>query len=118
TGVQSGSLHPRDAKMQLAQEVTASFYGEAEAEQAQQVFVRMFQQREVPTEMDTFALQPGQSVVDVIVAAGLAASKSEARRLVQQKGVRLDGAVLEDPLAPFPHAGVLQVGRRHYLRIV
>ncbi|MBP7356016.1 MAG: tyrosine--tRNA ligase, partial [Longilinea sp.] len=99
TGVQSGSLHPRDAKMQLAQEVTASFYGEAEAEQAQQVFVRMFQQREVPTEMDTFALQPGQSVVDVIVAAGLAASKSEARRLVQQKGVRLDGAVLEDPLA-------------------
>ncbi|HNZ14118.1 MAG TPA: tyrosine--tRNA ligase [Anaerolineaceae bacterium] len=118
TGVQSGSLHPRDAKMQLAQEVTASFYGEAEAEQAQQVFVRMFQQREVPTEMGTFALQPGQSVVDVIVAAGLAASKSEARRLVQQKGVRLDGAVLEDPLAPFPHAGVLQVGRRHYLRIV
>ncbi len=118
TGVQSGSLHPRDAKMQLAQEVTASFYGEAEAEQAQQVFVRMFQQREVPTEMGTFALQPGQSVVDVIVAAGLAASKSEARRLVQQKGVRLDGAILEDPLAPFPHAGVLQVGRRHYLRIV
>jgi len=116
--LKTGALHPRDAKMRLAHEVTASFYSTAEADEAQQAFVRTFQQREIPTEMDTFPLQPGQSVVDVLVAAGLAASKGEARRLVQQKGVRLDGTVLEDALAPFPHPGVLQVGRRHYLRVV
>ena len=62
-------------------------------------------------------LQAGQTVVDVILAANLAESKSKARALIDQKGVRLDGEVLERGDAPFPHAGVLQVGKRRFLRV-
>jgi tyrosyl-tRNA synthetase len=115
--VQSGQLHPRDAKMKIAREITSIFYGEAEAEKAQDAFVKTFQQRELPDEMPEFELQPGQTVLDVILAANMAASKSEARRLLDQKGIRLDGETIERGDTAFPHPGVLQVGKRKFLRV-
>ena len=115
--IQSGNLHPRDAKMKIAFEITSIFYGEAEAQKAQDVFVKMFQQKEVPDEMPDFELQTGQTVLDVILAANMAASKSEARRLFDQKGVRLDGETIERGDTAFPHPGVLQVGKRKFLRV-
>jgi len=117
TDVHSGVLHPRDAKMHLAHEVTAVYYSEQEAGAAQEAFVRMFQKGSAPTAMAEFSLQPGQTVLEVIMAAGLAASRSDARRLIEQKGVRLDGNVLERSDEPFPHAGVLQVGKRRFVQI-
>ncbi|MBI5839102.1 MAG: tyrosine--tRNA ligase [Chloroflexi bacterium] len=115
--LESGKIHPRDAKMKLAFEITGIFYGEADAARAQDAFVKTFQQKEVPDEMPEFSLQSGQTVLDVILAAKLAPSKSEARRLLDQKGVRLDGDVLERGDTPFPHPGVLQVGKRRFLRV-
>jgi tyrosyl-tRNA synthetase len=53
----------------------------------------------------------------VILEAKMAASKSEARRLFDQKGVRLDGETLERGEVAFPHTGVLQVGKRRFLRV-
>jgi tyrosyl-tRNA synthetase len=116
--VQAEQLHPRDAKMQLAREITASFYGDADADRAQAEFVRRFQQNEAPEEMPTFQLQPGLSVLDVLVAAGLAPSRGEGRRLLSQNGIRLDGGLLEEPNQPFPHPGVLQVGKRKFVRVL
>lgn len=115
--VETGSLHPRDAKMKLAFEITSIFYGVADAQKAQDAFIKTFQQKETPDDMPEFALQSKQTVLDVILAAKLAASKSEARRLIDQKGVRLDGEVLERGDAPFPHGGVLQVGKRRFVRV-
>jgi tyrosyl-tRNA synthetase len=116
-GVASGKLHPRDAKMKLAFEIVSIFYGEADAGSAEDAFVKTFQQKEAPDEMPEFKLELGQTVLDVILTAKLASSKSEARRLVDQKGVRLDGKVLERGDVPFPHPGVLQVGKRKFLRV-
>lgn len=115
--VEAGSLHPRDAKMKLAREITGVFYGDAEAQSAQEAFIKTFQQKEVPDEMPEYKLKTGETVLDVILSAKLAASKSEARRLLDQKGVRLDGETLERGDAPFPHSGVLQVGKRRFLRV-
>ena len=115
--VASGALHPRDAKMKLAHEIVAIFYSEADAQSAEEAFVKMFQQKEVPDEMPDYQLEAGQTVLDVILTAKLAPSKSEARRLIDQKGVRLDGEVLERGDAAFPHPGVLQVGKRKFLRV-
>ncbi len=84
---------------------------------ARENFVKTFQQKEIPDEMPEFDLQDGQTVVDVILAAKLAESKSKARALIDQKGVRLDGEVLERGDAVFPHTGVLQVGKRRFLRV-
>ena len=115
--VTSGALHPRDAKMKMASEIVSIFYDDTDAKSAQENFIRTFQQKEIPDEMPEYALQSGQTVVDVILAANLAESKSKARALIDQKGVRLDGEVLERGDTPFPHAGVLQVGKRRFLRV-
>lgn len=115
--LKDGSMHPRDAKMLLAWEITSSFYGDDPANQAQKSFVSMFQKKDVPTEMKEYILLPGQTVKDVLVISGCAASGSVARQLVDQKGVKLDGEVLENAGAEFPHTGVLQVGKRHFLRV-
>ena len=115
--VASGAFHPRDAKMKMASEIVSIFYSDAEAVAAQENFIKTFQQKEIPDEMPEFDLQDGQTVVDVILAAKLAESKSKARALIDQKGVRLDGEVLERGDAVFPHTGVLQVGKRRFLRV-
>jgi tyrosyl-tRNA synthetase len=116
-GLKSGSVHPRDAKMKLACEVTSVYYSPEQANAAQDAFVRLFQQGNVPEEMPEFTLQPGQTVIDVLMAAGLVASKGEGRRLIDQKGVKLDGDTLEKSEATFPHVGVLQVGKRRFVRV-
>jgi tyrosyl-tRNA synthetase len=112
-----GAIHPRDAKMKIAREITSVFYGEADAQKAEEAFVRTFQHKEVPDEMPEYDLKDGQTVLDVILDAKMASSKSEARRLFDQKGVRLDGETVERGDLSFPHPGVLQVGKRKFLRV-
>jgi len=113
----SGAIHPRDAKMKLAREITSIFYGNEDAQKAEDVFVRTFQQKETPDEIPEYDLRSGQTVMDVILDAKLSSSKSEARRLFDQKGVRLDGETIERGDLLFPHGGVLQVGKRKFLRV-
>ncbi len=119
--VASGAVHPRDAKMKMAREIVEIFYGTAEAQAGEEAFVRMFPPKgtpkETPKDMPEFALTPGASVADVLLATGLAPSKSAARRLIDQKGIRLDGEPLERGDMPFPHPGVLQAGKRRYVRV-
>lgn len=116
-GLKSESVHPRDAKMKLAHEVTAVYYSIEQADAAQEAFVRLFQQGSIPEEMPEFTLTPGQTVIDVLLAASLIPSKAEGRRLIDQKGVKLDGETLEKFDAVFPHVGVLQVGKRRFVRV-
>jgi len=113
----AGTIHPRDAKMKLAREIASIFYGEGAAEASQEAFIHTFQQRETPDAMPEYCLQSGQTVLEVLIEAGLAESRSKARGLIDQKGVRLDGETLERADAPFPHPGVLQVGKRRFLRV-
>ncbi len=111
------SLHPRDIKMKLAYEIVSIYHSTDAAEHAQFEFIRVFQQHDLPDEMPEYVLQPGQSVLDVLIAGDLVTSKSEARRLLEQRGIRLDTRTLDDAHAPFPGPGVLQVGKRKFLRI-
>jgi len=103
--------------MKLAREIVEIYHGSQAAAQAEEAFVRVFQQKNLPEEIPEYALQPDQTVLEVLISNGLAASKGEGRRLLQQNGVRLDGVTLTDPNQVFPHAGVLQVGKRHFLRV-
>jgi tyrosyl-tRNA synthetase len=116
--VAEGRLHPRDAKMKLAHEIVSIYHSEEAAAQAEEAFVRVFQQGDLPEEMPEYRLQGGQSVLDVLMGGGMVTSKSEGRRLMTQAGVRLDGKTLSDPNQGFPHPGVLQVGKRRYLRVI
>jgi len=117
-GLAAGKIHPRDAKMRLAREIVSIFYGSEAAEAAEAAFVQIFQRKDVPEEMDVYQVQPGQSILDVLVDSGMVDSRSAGRRMIQQNGVRLNGETLDDPNAPFPGEGILQVGKRHFRRII
>jgi tyrosyl-tRNA synthetase len=112
-----GTLHPRDAKMKLAREIVSIYHNEEAALLAEEHFKRVFQRGDAPDEMPSYPLQPGQTLLEVLVTSGIVASKSEGRRLIQQNGVRLDGQTLSDPNAGIPHPGVLQAGKRRFINI-
>jgi tyrosyl-tRNA synthetase len=116
-GLAEGRLHPRDVKMRLAHEIVSIYHSEAAAVQAEEAFRRVFQQGEIPDDMPEYELAQGKTVLDVLTEGGLVASKSEGRRLLNQNGVRLNGETLADPNQIFPHPGVLQVGKRRFLRV-
>jgi tyrosyl-tRNA synthetase len=117
-GLAQGRLHPRDVKMKLAREIVSIYHSDLAAAQAEQEFVRVFQQGNIPEEMPEYHLQPGQTVLNVLVESGMVTSGSDGRRMIEQHGVRLDGQELDNPSQSFPHPGVLQVGKRRYLRIL
>ncbi len=115
--LKSGDLHPRDAKMKLAFEITSSFYGDQEAGKAQENFIRTFQKHDIPDEIPDYHFEKDQTILDVLISAQLVSSKTEGRRIIEQNGVKLDGETIRDGKMTIPHAGVLQVGKRHFLRI-
>ena len=119
-GLSEGRIHPRDAKMRLAREIVAIFHGEDAASEAEQAFQRVFQEGDLPEQIPEASFERGAPIMEVLVSVGLASSKSEARRLIGQKGVRLDGEVLTDPHWPldFEEPKVLQVGKRRFIRLI
>ncbi len=117
-GVASGDVHPRDAKKKMAYEVCEIFHGAEAARRAEENFKQVFQKGGLPDDIATFTLRSGQTVLDVLIEGKLVASKSEGRRLIQQNGIRLDGEIITDVNQVFPHTGVLQVGKRHFLKII
>jgi tyrosyl-tRNA synthetase len=116
----SGALHPRDGKMQVAHEITEVFYGAEGAAQGQAHFERVFQRRELPDEMSVIAVVAGTKLVDFVVAKGLVSTKSEARRLIKQGGIKLGGVAVADTemLLQLGEATVIQVGKRKFARLM
>jgi len=114
--ISSGELHPRDAKMKLAYEVTSAFYGDQKADSAQQDFIQKFQKKIVPDDIDEIPLSENAICLDVLVSTGMVSSRSEGRRMVEQNAVKLDGVVISDWKARM-RPGVLQVGKRKFIRL-
>ena len=113
----SGSKHPRDVKMTLAREIVGIFYGDESAQPAEDAFVALFQKKAIPDDMPEYTLEDGQTLVDVLLATKLVSSKADAYRMAKQNAVRLDGEKLHDVRVVFPHPGVLQVGKRKFVRV-
>ncbi len=135
-GLGAGRVHPMDAKKRLARTVVTQYHGRAAAEEAEASFVRVFQQREAPEEIEKIRLglsgdggaTPGKVLTQpespflwwVIRAAGLAASNAEARRLIQQGAVDVDGTTVTDVNYVLSlHKGYLiKVGKRRFKRVI
>ncbi len=114
-----GGAHPRDVKMSLAREIVSIYHGEASAEVAQDAFRRVFQQSDLPERMPEIAVEGSPRLVDWMAEHGLARSRSEARRLIEQGGVKLDGAGVSnmEMTLTIAHEAVLQVGKRRFVRL-
>ncbi|PYS95324.1 MAG: tyrosine--tRNA ligase [Acidobacteria bacterium] len=121
--VEAGELHPRQAKADLARRIVADYHGEKAAGEAAAEFDRVFARKETPDEVREVRL-PGSPqplwVPKLLVSLGLAKSNGEARRLIEQGGVSLDGERVADPareVAAAPGASYLvKVGKRHFIR--
>ncbi len=105
--------------MQLAREIVSIFHGDDAAAKAEGHFKTVFQQRELPPDMPEHVLSSPTNIVDLMSAAGMVSSKREARRLIQQSGVKLDGEVVDsaDTVVEPGQATVLQVGRRRFVQL-
>ncbi len=114
---------PRDAKRALARGIVARFHGEEAAEAAVQHFDRVFVSHEAPDEVDehAFSAENGSVHLPALIADAFGRSRSDARRLLAQGGVKLDGDALGEAdvdIAPDRLDGhVLQVGKRHFRRL-
>jgi len=113
-----GTLHPKQAKVDLARQITADFHSAEVAASAEAEFERRFARRELPTDLDewsTVVETEGTKLSAIMVGAGLASSASAATRVIEQGGVRVDGERINDRMHrvyPPSRSLVLQVGRK------
>jgi len=89
--LKSGTIHPRDAKIELADEITSIFWGREESSNAGENFRDVFRNKNDPDKMQKIGVEKGEGIVDIIVNCGFASSRSDARRIIDQGGVRLRG---------------------------
>jgi tyrosyl-tRNA synthetase len=122
--VSAGALHPMDAKMQLAQEVIAGFQGKDAARKAAENFQRIFRDRQAPEEAPVRKVPVGgaKKLVALLVELQLVPSKSEAIRLIEQGGVEIDGARIDDARKEInmskPCEFLLRAGKKKFVRVV
>ena len=113
------AMHPMAAKKKLAHILVSRFHNEDAANAAQTHFETVFSKKELPTDMPQFKPEAGALLSAVIFAAKAAESKNKARGLILQGAVRLKGEKVsaDGPIA-FENGDVLQVGKRHFFKLV
>jgi tyrosyl-tRNA synthetase len=116
----SGAANPRDIKARLAKTIVTDMHSAEEAERAEAAFDAIYRQHQLPEDMPEVEIASGTGIIDVLKSAGVATSNREARRLVEQGGVRLDGERVTDPESSVRLDGqvVLQAGRRRFVRLI
>ena len=121
--MQEGSIHPKEIKIKLAKELTARFYGPDAAEKAEEIFEQVFKHHGLPEDIPELHLNKDEGEVwlpKLLVKAGLTKSTSEARRLIKQQAVALDGEkVLDMEYMVQPSEEILvKVGKRRFVKIL
>jgi tyrosyl-tRNA synthetase len=122
--VSSGKLHPMDAKMRLGQEVVSDFHGADAGKKAAENFQRVFRDREAPVEVPVQRIPrgPAKKLIALLVELQLAPSKSEAERLIKQKGVEINETPVEDFRKELdlskPAEFLIRAGKKKFLRLV
>jgi tyrosyl-tRNA synthetase len=111
-------LNPRDVKVRFAQEIVARFHSKAAANAALADFEARFKQGGVPNDMPEVALPSGLAIVQVLKQAALTSSATEAQRMIEQGGVKIDGEKVSDKsLKLAKGVYVMQVGKRKFARV-
>ncbi len=125
TQMKTGELNPKDAKLELARQIVSTYHSNREATEAIGQFQQVFSRRELPDEMPTLDVTDDLTangtigLVALVVKAGFAKSNSEARRLIEQGAVSLEGEKIKDPHAEVPvePGTILRVGKRRFARL-
>ncbi len=113
--------NPRDQKLILANTITAQYHGAVAAQKAQQNFVNQFSKGELPNDILEQKIKPGvYPLADLLVLTKLVSSKSEARRLIEQRGVKINQKTAGDQPVIISEKNdlIMQVGKRKFIKIV
>lgn len=123
--LEDGSVNPRDIKMKLAGEITTLYHGEQEAMVAEENFKAMFQKKQIPDEIPILQVSEELSkedkvdIIKLIVKAKFASSNNEARRLVYQGAVKINGEKIpNEQLIKINQGDIIQVGKRNFVKII
>ncbi|MFA6979371.1 MAG: tyrosine--tRNA ligase [Ignavibacteriaceae bacterium] len=123
TDLENPEVNPRNIKRALAKKLVEMYHSVESANEAEEEFDKIFIKKEIPDEIPLFEITNGQkeiSILDLITTVNFAPSKGEARRLVQQGGVTLDGEKIADITATvqLKAENILKVGKRKFIKII
>jgi tyrosyl-tRNA synthetase len=118
--VAAGSLHPKEVKQDLARRLVADYHGDEAAGAAEAGFTKVFSAGGVPDDVPDHRLAGARTLTKLLAETGLAASNAEARRLIEQGAVSVDGARAADPfqeIGPRAEPFLMKVGKRRFARV-
>ena len=114
--IETGDFHPMTAKKNLAKEIVSRYHGTKAGVEAEEEFVRVFSNKNVPTDIQEYKIQG--CFLDIILALNFASSKSEARRLAEQGGIHFENEKVYDLTTAPEHEGILKVGKRKFAKSI
>jgi len=114
----ASDVNPRDIKAELAKEIVEMYHSEKAAVEAKEEFGRVFREKEIPEDIGSYTLEEKIWIVRLLQNVGFAATGSDARRLITQGAVELDGEVIKDVNYEVNRSGVLKVGKRRFIKLV
>ncbi|GAI33404.1 unnamed protein product, partial [marine sediment metagenome] len=127
--VKENKIHPKDLKSQLGQTIVSDFWGEEDAKKAAQEFERIFKHKEIPEEIEAIEIKSGKakriediSLIELLVDRSIFSSRGEAKRMIRQGGVYLDGQRIEDISIKIDLAQksefILKIGKRKFYKLI
>lgn len=122
TGLENGTIHPRNCKVELGRRIVAKYHTNDDADKAFEYFEKVVKNKEIPDDIQDFYLDSPITelmIQDILVSANLCPSKKEAKRIIEQGGVYVDSVKIEDPFAKIDISEpvIFKVGKRKFLRI-
>jgi len=113
--------HPRDVKLELAKQIVAIYHNQAVAEAAKEEFISVKQKGNLPAQIpEVEVIQNPINIIDLIIATGVVASKSAARRLVEQNGVKINGQIKNNisETIKIGKEQIMQIGKDKYFKVI
>lgn len=112
------NLHPKEAKLRLAEEIVEQYHSKNKAQEARLEFERVFSQREIPQDIPEYKIEADEVIITILTKSGLVKSGNEARRLIRQRAVIFNNKKIEEENFLVKEAGILKSGPKKFLKII
>ena len=119
--LKDSSINPRDIKRELAKDLVSRYYNDSDAQKAEEAFDQIFIKKDIPEEIPTINLDSDSILIDILVSEELVSSKGEAKRLIGQNAVKVNGKSCDDPshiLKKGSGESIIKGGKRRFLRVL
>ena len=112
------TINPKFIKQRLAREIVKMYHGEEIALKAEEEFNLIFKKKDIPEDIPEFKLEAPMKIVDILTQGKLCKSGGEARRMIKQQAVSIDGEKVNDVFSEMSDPGIIKVGKRRFLKII